>query len=76
MSSSEVMTITRLHSSSLLTVSPSMHCAGGCAWSQGVPAPGGGGSTWSWGVYAIRGVVSQHALRQIPPVNCILDTRY
>ena len=53
----------------LLTVSPSMHCTGGCllqggAWSQGVclvlrggvPAPGGEG-------VCSGGVVSQHALR-------------
>ena len=62
-----------------LTVSASMHCAGGwCAWSQGcawsggvrVSAPGVllQGGAWS------GGVVSQHALRQTPPVNRILDT--
>ena len=52
-------TMTRLHSSRMrtarsLTVSPSMHCTGGfCSWG-GVSAPGG--------------VVSQHALRQTPPL--------
>ena len=35
-----------------LTVSPSMLCSGGDAWSQGVHGPGG--------------VISQHALRQTP----------
>ena len=64
----------RIHTTHLLTVSSSMHCAGGClvpggCLLLGVSAPRG--SAWSWGV-----VVSQHALRQIPPVNRILDTRY
>ena len=46
---------------------------GGCAWSGGlgVPGPRGcllGGGAWSRGVSA-GGVVSQHALRQTPPLN-------
>ena len=50
---------------------------GGGAWSRGVPSPGGAwfgeGGAWSWGGGAwsgaclVRGVVSQHALRQTPP---------
>ena len=57
---------TRMHSSRmcttcLLPVSPSMHCSWwgvylvpwGCTWSQGgVPGPGG---TWSWGMYLVLG---------------------
>ena len=44
-----------------LTVSPSMLCAGGCTWSQGVylvpgGVPGSGGCTWFWGVYLVPGV--------------------
>ena len=74
---------TRLHSSRMhttcsLTISPTMHCYQGClllggvcsweaAWSKGVPGPEGyllpGGG----------GVVSQHALRHIPPVNRMRD---
>ena len=70
---------TRLHSSRmctkrLLTVSPSMYCAGGVsaprgAWSWGCLFLGGDvsgpGSVCSWGVSALRGV-SQHTLRQKP----------
>ena len=56
---------TRLHSNRMrtaraLTLSPSMLCAGRGAWSGGCMVRGG---AWSWGV------VSQHALRQTPPVN-------
>ena len=56
--------ITSLHSSRMrtacaLTVSPSMLCAGGVAWSGGVPGPRGGawsqGDAWSWGAWS-RGV--------------------
>ena len=59
--------VTRLHSSRMrtarvLTISPSMLCAGGCTWSRGVCSLGGvcseGGCTWSWGVSAPRGVSS------------------
>ena len=35
--------------------------------------PGPGGCTWSWGVSALGGCVSQHALRQKPPVNRMTD---
>ena len=48
-------------------------CSGGVSGPSGVPVPGGGaalGGAWSWG----RGcVVSQHALRQTPPVNRMTD---
>ena len=57
-----------MYTAHLLTVSPSMHCSGGCAWSGGLSAPGG---VCAPGVPApgclLRGVVSQHALRQTPP---------
>ena len=45
----------RMHTACLLTVSSSMHCAGGV----GVSVPGGGQCL-------LLGVVSQHALRQTP----------
>ena len=46
---------------------------GGGAWSRGgVPGPGGllpgRGGAWSGGGCLLRGVVSQHALRQNPPL--------
>ena len=67
---------TRLHSSRMrtaraLTVSPSMLCA----WSQGEGAWSREGA-WSWGVVHGPwggGMVSQHVLRQTPPVNRITD---
>ena len=49
----------RMHIARLLTVYPCMHCAGGM--------PGPGGCLLSEGGYLLRGVVSQHALRQTPP---------
>ena len=45
-----------MHTALLLTVCPSMHCAGGCLPPGGVPAPGGGVCSRGWGV------VSQHIL--------------
>ena len=72
----------RMRTAHALTISPSMLCARGCmllggALSrgcivQGVPAPGGmhgSGGCLVWGVPGLGGrvVVSQHALRQIPP---------
>ena len=43
----------RMHTAHLLPISPSMHCSGGCTWSQGVYLVWGciwsWGSTWSWG---------------------------
>ena len=60
--------VTRLHSSRMraaraLTVSPSMLCGGeGVCSGEGCLLPGR------------RGVVSQHALRQTPPVNRITHT--
>ena len=64
-----------MHTARSLTISPSMHCAGGYlvreawswggAWSGGVvPDPGGSGPR---GVPGPGGVGSQHALRQTPP---------
>ena len=47
----------RMHTSHLLTVSPSMHCM------RGVPGPGGPGP----GGCLVLGGVSLHALRQTPP---------
>ena len=53
------MHYSRIHTARSLTVSPSMHCAGG-VWSQrGVPGPGRG-------VPGPGQVVSRHALRQTP----------
>ena len=52
--------------------------AGEGGWSPGgVPGPGeclipggaGLGGAWSWEMPGPRGVVSQHALRQTPPLN-------
>ena len=41
---------------------------GGCAWSQGGAWSREEGA-WSWGcVHGLGGVVSQHALRQTPPL--------
>ena len=67
----------RMHTACLLAVSPSMHCTGGVSaqggvCSGGVSAPGvpgpGGCLLRGWGVPGPwgRGLVSQHALRQIP----------
>ena len=67
---------TRLHSSMmrtarLLPVSPSMHYSGGGVCSLGVSGPGG---VWSQGGCLVQGgVVSQHALRQTPPVKRMTD---
>ena len=51
-----------------------------CTVQGGVPGPRGvsaWGDAWSVGVWdLLGGMVSQHALRQTPPVNRILDTRY
>ena len=62
----------RMHTTHVLTVSPSMPCTrgmpgpGGMCLLWGVPAPGGG--AWSRG--ACSWGVSKHALRQTPsPVN-------
>ena len=60
-----------MNTARLLTVSPSMHCAGG-----GLLASGGsalpGGSPCKGGLPGQVGVVSQHALRQtVPHVNRI-----
>ena len=60
----------------LLAVSPSIHCAGGVAWSRGVLVPGGTASG-PGGVPASGpggGGVSQHAMGHTPPVNRITDT--
>ena len=60
-----------------LTVSPSMLCAGAgwglgvCLVRRGVCAWSGGGCLILGGVCSQGGVVSQHALRQTPPVNRI-----
>ena len=76
----------RMRTARALTVSPSMLCTGGCLlW--GVPSLGVGGSApggkgvCSLGVPGLAGsgpggvcsrrVVSQHALRQTPPMNRI-----
>ena len=78
----------RMRTAHLLTVSPSMHCAGGCllregAWSGGSGRRGGsglegsapGGPGWGGGGgWSGWEVVSQHALRQTPPpVNRMTD---
>ena len=56
----------RMHTARLLTVSPGRCCAGGgCLLARGVSLPGRGVS--------LPGV-SQHALRQPPPVNRITHT--
>ena len=48
----------RMHTTRLLIVSPSRHCAGGvCLAAMGSPCWGG----------SCQGVVSQHALKQTPP---------
>ena len=65
-----------MHTARLLTVSPSMHCAGGRGlhnqgWSAlqggGLPCRGGG-LPCQGGCLLARGVVSQYALRQTPPL--------
>ena len=78
----------RMRTTCLLTVSPSMHCAGGCLFpggsaprgvsAPGVSAPGGllrGCLLWgvcSRGCLVPGGVVSQHALRQTP--SCVQNS--
>ena len=66
----------RMHSSRMRTIRNSSRLLGGCLVLGGVPAPGGvpgpggcllRGGDWCWGV------VSQHALRQTPPVNRMTD---
>ena len=58
----------------LLAVSPSMHCAGlgvcsgGCLLHGGCFCCGAGGLLWG-GVCSQGGLLSQHALRQTPPVD-------
>ena len=57
----------RMHTACALTISPSMLFAWGCMVLGGCMVPGGlviGGEA---------GVVSQHALRQTPPVNRMTD---
>ena len=65
---------TSMHSSRMRTAR--MHCAGGRGMlSRGVCSKGGGFCLWSQGVCLwSRGGASQHAIRQTPPVNRILDT--
>ena len=70
-----------MHSSRMRTARP-LTCSGGCLpLVPEVSAFGlGGVCLWSWEVSAFGPmgvvVVSQHALRQTPPVYRILDTRY
>ena len=53
----------RMRTTRLLSVSPSMHCSRGCTWSQGGlgvylvsgGVPGPGGCTWFQGVYLVPG---------------------
>ena len=88
----QILNITRIHSSRmrttrLLPVSPSMHCSGG-TWSWGVHGPGG--CTWSgggvpglggvpgprgWGMYLVLGGVPgpRGVPAQVPPVNRMTD---
>ena len=63
----------RMHTTRLLTVSSSIHCAGGVLCQGGSALSGG--SALPGEVSLPRGVVSQHAMGQNPPVNRILDTR-
>ena len=66
---------TRMRTTGLFPVSPSMHCSWGGVCSQGVSALGRGVCSWvvsapggvSAPVFAAGGLVSQHALRQTPP---------
>ena len=68
----------RMHTARLLTVSPSMHCAGGspcqggllvggCLLARGGVSLLGRSALPKGGCLLARGVVSQHALRQTPP---------
>ena len=65
-----------MHTSCALTVSPSMLCAGGDLLlggsSQGGPHPWGVGGLLPVGG-SPPGGISQHALRQMPPVNRMTD---
>ena len=62
--SSEKNSQTRMHSSRmrtarLLPASPSMHCSGGCTWSQGMYLPNlVRGGTWSTGCTCLGGTWS------------------
>ena len=53
---------------------PGVHASGGLHASRGEGCMPPGRVHASGGVHASRGVVSQHALRQTPPVNRITDT--
>ena len=80
-----------MHTARLLAVSPTAGRGCLLPGGRGVSAPGGAawswGGAWSWrlpgprgcllrGVPGPAGGVSQYALRQTPPVNRILDTRF
>ena len=69
----------RMHTAHLLPASPSMHCSRGVSAAIGDPLCGEclleGGCLLPGGVSAPgRRFVSQHALRQTPPMNRITDT--
>ena len=60
-----------MHTARSLTVSPSMHCSVGGAWSRGclLPGAGGGESAFYWGVSGPRGCTEAD-----PPVDRMTDT--
>ena len=63
-----------MHSSRMRTVCNSSRLPGGCLLQGGACLlPGRVGCLVQGGMSAPGGVVSQHALRQIPPVNRMTD---